>query len=174
MNSRPFLVLLALSIGAGCRISKLGTDQPSENSKQGDDQAATASKPIVQPQQQAGSTYAQTVNVTVDDNGNIKEKLSLRLDYFAASKPGGVTVPSCYDAFAKHMVIGRLICAVNLQNGADVQAGQLDQICHTDTNNTPTVTAGPALTLPGCKGNATMNVYKFDPQIKVDLTTTSP
>ena len=148
----------------GCRISKVGKDQ--SDTQNGSDAGAVVSKPIVQPQQQVGS-FAQSLPVTLDDAGKVKEKLSLRLDYFAASKPGGVTVPSCYDGLASHLVIGRLICAANGDVAMDVQANQIDQVCHTDTAS-PTVAATAGLALAGCKGGATLQVYKFEPQIKID------
>lgn len=148
-----------------CRISKVGKEQTSETTN-GSDAGAVVSRPIVQPQQQMG-TFAQSLPVTLDDTGKIKEKLSLRLDYFAASKPGGVTVPSCYESLAGHLVIGRLVCAVNLDVAMDVQANQIDQVCHTDTA-APTVVATAGLAFAGCKGSATLQVYKFEPQIKVD------
>lgn len=161
-------VILAVLVCFSCRISKVGKDQSSENTN-GSDAGAVVSKPIVQPQQQIGS-FSQSLPVTLDDSGKVKEKLSMRLDYFASSKPGGVTVPSCYDSFATHLVIGRLVCTINLDVVMDVQVNQLDQVCHTNTA-TPTVTATSGLAFPGCKGSATLQVYKFEPQIKIDSQT---
>lgn len=159
------VVTLVACICFSCRISKVGKEQTSENNN-GSDAGAVVSKPIVQPQQQVGA-FAQSVPVTLDEAGKVKEKLSVRLDYFAAAKPGGVTVPSCYDALAAHLVIGRLVCTVNLDVAMDVQVKQLDQVCHTDTA-APTVAATAGLALVGCKSGATLQVYKFEPQIKID------
>lgn len=159
-------VITTMLLCGGCRISNMGKDQPSEASKQGEDANAAVSRPVVQPQQQQGS-YSQIIPVTLGDDGKVKEKLTLRLDYFAPSKPGGVTVPSCYESLSAHLVVGRLVCAVNPELTSDVQAKQLDQVCHTDKAS-PTLVAASAPILGGCKGGATLQVYKFEPQIKVD------
>lgn len=159
----PSMMLLALS----CRISKVGKDLPTESNKQGNEEGATATKPIVQPQQQQGA-FSETQPVTLDDDGKFVEKISLRLDYFATPKPGGVTMPSCYDAIAGQLVIGKLVCGSATEVTMDVQANQLDQVCHTD-NATPSVPAKSALIFAGCKGPATFQVYKFEPSIKVDI-----
>lgn len=160
-------VIATIFCCGGCRISKTGKDQPTEGSKQGEDVSGAVSRPVAQPQQQQGA-YSQTIAVTLDDDGKVKEKLSLRLDYFAPSKPGGVTVPSCYESMAAHLVVGRLVCAANVALASDIQVKQLDQVCHTGGNAAPLVATSIPI-LVGCKGGATFQVYKFEPQIKVDL-----
>jgi hypothetical protein len=92
----------------------------------------------------------------------------MRLDYFPAPRPDGVSVPTCYDAIAAHLVIGRLYCASNGNIAMDVTVSQVHQRCYTSTPSRK-IEASTPLMLPGCQGTATLQTLKFEPNVKLEV-----
>jgi hypothetical protein len=157
---------VALSL-SGCRISKLGRDIPSDHDVQsGGGEAVNQSAPILQPQRQ--SVDGPSLSLTLDASGKVLETLTMRLDYFPAPRPDGVSVPTCYDAMATHLVIGRLYCASNGNISMDVTVSQVHQRCYTATPGRK-IEASTPLTLPGCQGAATLKTMKFEPNVKLEV-----
>lgn len=152
-----------------CKIARVGKDMPAESSGGGD--AVTSSKaPLIQPQRQSGIEQpAQVLPVSLSAQGELQGKVALRLDYIAAPQPGTVTLPRCYDAIAGHLVIGRVVCGSNTVLAADVTANQMDQICYNESSS-PRVAAKKPISIAGCSGPGTLQIYKFSPEMKVELT----
>ena len=152
----------------GCNISQKGeqvTDNKSGATKGGDASASTG--PVIQPQKQ--SEPGQILKVTVDDEGKLLDVLVLRLDYFPAPRVDGVSVPSCYDKIAAHLVVGRLSCGENGNITVDVVADQVIQQCNTASPPIVLPARLPPPVLAGCKGPASLLVTRYSPDIKLEI-----
>lgn len=161
------LMMIIMSIGAAsCRLANVGTsDGPADTNTQ-QSEALKTQAPVVQPQRQPGSV-SQAMPVNFDAQHKLADRLNVRLDYFANSKSGGISIPSCYDEIAGHLVVGRVVCGADEGKSVDVKANQLNQICYTQSV-TPKHVAKESVSLPGCVGPSTLQVYKFSPEIKVE------
>jgi hypothetical protein len=157
-------VVMAVS---ACRISKIGRDASTDQDvRAGGGEALNQSGPVVQPQRQ--SAEGPSIPLTLDASGKVQEILTMRLDYFPAPRPDGVSVPTCYDAIVSHLVIGRLYCASNGNISSDVTVSQVNQRCYTATPGRK-IQATQALTLPGCQGAAILKALKFEPNVKLEV-----
>jgi hypothetical protein len=166
MRCSTYILAGALFLSASCRIAKVGKDYPDNEIQSGGGDATRSSAPAVQPQQQ--TTSGQVFSVSLDSGGVVREVLTLRLDYFPAPRADGVSVPTCYNEIAGHLVIARIYCGGNGNLSADVTASQVSQQCFTVT---PTRKIDPKspLQLAGCSGAATLKTYKFEPDIKLEV-----
>lgn len=163
------LTLWILVVGTlSCRIANVGKDVATDQTPvSGGD--VSAKPPIVQPQRsEAASGVSQAIPVHLGENGAVTQKILLRLDYFAAPKPGGITVPTCYESIAGQLVVGRIECGSKPELRSDVTADQMDQVCYTEST-TPKVTAKSTAVVPGCSGPSTLQIYTFAPEMKVEL-----
>jgi hypothetical protein len=159
-------VVLVLLLASSCRISKVGKDSSGSNEGASSSDAADAKAPVVQPQKQ--STPGVTINVTLDDSGKIIDKLALRLDYFPAPRPDGVSIPTCYNELASHLIVGRMACASNGNIAMDVSAGQVYQRC-TISNPAKLIEPKSTLVLAGCRGAAVMQAAHYEPDVKMEV-----
>jgi hypothetical protein len=166
MRSSAYVITLALALSSSCRIAKVGKDYPDQEIQSGGGDATRSPAPAVQPQQQ--TTSGQVFTVNLDSAGVVRESLTLRLDYFPAPRADGVSVPTCYNEIAGHLVIARVYCGGNGNLSADVTASQVSQQCFTVT---PTRKIDPKtpIQLSGCSGAATLKTYKFEPDIKLEV-----
>jgi hypothetical protein len=166
MMSRLHGVVFCFLALSSCRISKVGTDTSGGGATVGGGNAVSSSSPVIQPQRQTEPGVQLTVNL--DSSGKVKESLSLRLDYFPAPRPDGVSVPTCYDEIAGHLLVGRLVCGANGNIGMDVTAGQVNQKCYT-ANPKLRVAASSPIVLAGCVGPATLTTVKYEPDVKLEV-----
>lgn len=161
-----FLVAAALVV-SGCRLANVGKDYPEEQQKVGQSDAAGSKPPVVQPQKQAAA--GSVLNISFDANGELVEKLTLRLDYFPAPRPDGVSVPTCYDELAGHLVVGRILCSSNGNLALDITAQQVQQKCYT-SNPARSVEAKAKVVVAGCVGAASLTTVRYEPDIKLEVT----
>jgi hypothetical protein len=159
-------VTLLFTLASSCRIAKVGKESPEQGAQSSGAEATRSSSPVVQPQQQATATQSFDVNLT--ETGEVKETLTLRLDYFPAPRADGVSVPTCYNEISGHLVVGRLYCASNGNISADLTASQVTQQCFTVAPTRKIDPKTPAK-LAGCVGAATLKTYKFEPDIKLEV-----
>lgn len=163
------LSLLACIIVSGCRIAKVGKDYPSDETNGTGAADAKGKAPAIQPQRQPNVTGAvQAIPVTLDQTGTLVGRVQLRLDYFAPPKPGGVTVPSCYEGISGHLVIAKVECGSDVTLKTDVRADQMDQVCFTEST-TPRVQAKKPIQVVHCSGPSTLQVFSFSPEMKVEV-----
>ena len=159
-------LILCLATVASCRISKVGTDTSGGGAAAGGGNAVSSSPPVLQPQRQVEPGVQFTVNL--DSAGKVKESLSLRLDYFPAPRPDGVSIPTCYEQIGGHLLVGRLVCVANGNFAMDVTASQVDQKCYT-TNPKLRVAASSTVVLVGCVGTATLTTVRYEPDVKLEV-----
>ena len=150
-----------------CRIARIGREDPEKTHGSGGGEAVNNNAPVVQPQRQTAE--GQSWNLTLNASGKVLETLTLRLDYFPAPRPDGVSVPTCYDEIAQHLVVGRLYCGSNGNNSMDVIVAQVNQRCYTATEGRK-IEAKSALNLSGCQGAATLKTIKFEPDLKLEVS----
>jgi len=171
---RVVFVIGSLYVASACRLGNVGKDMPTEGTDSSKGDGVTAAKPRVQPQRSASTEApAQVIAVTLTADGDLQQRLSSRLDYISGPQPGGITTAQCFDALSGRLQIGDITCnsddskgAVPLQ--APVTIDQTDQICYTESVE-PRIRAKGPVRLPGCTGAAALKIYKFTPEIKVEL-----
>ncbi len=163
---RLYAVLFCAASLSSCRISKVGTDTTGGASSAGSGNAVSSNAPVIQPQKQVEPGVVLTVNL--DSSGKVKESLSLRLDYFPAPRPDGVSIPTCYKEIAGHLLVGRLVCAANGNMAIDVTASQVDQKCYT-ADPKLRVAASSSVVLAGCIGPATLTTVRYEPNVKLEV-----
>jgi hypothetical protein len=150
----------------GCRMAKVGKDYPESNTIAGNSDATYSKAPIIQPQRQAQD--GTVLSVTFDDAGKLVEQLVIRLDYFPAPRPDGVSVPTCYQEIAGHLALGRVTCQANGNLAMDVIASQVTQQCFTSTP-VRKIAAKSQVVLNGCKGGAQLQTYRYEPDLKLEV-----
>jgi hypothetical protein len=160
------VALAAMPLLDGCRMSNLGKDYPESTTVTGGADASTQKPPVIQPQRQA--EVGNTLAVTVDDEGRLREELTLRLDYFPPPRPDGVSIPTCYQEIAGHLIVGRIFCEGNGNIAADVIASQVNQQCYTATP-VRKLAAKSSVVLFGCKGAARIQTYRYEPDLKLEV-----
>lgn len=157
-----FILVLVL---ASCRLARTGSD-PRES---GTTQPIIGSSGGVQA---AGSTsvtggnQGQVIYLRLDDDGNLLDRIALRLDYFPPPRPDGAAIPSCHPTLEGDVLIGRLSCAEKSDIAVDISANQVLQQCLI-SSPAKTVAATRALSLAGCKGVAALRVYERAPPLKI-------
>lgn len=159
-----FIFLVCLQISA-CRLARVGNEDP--NAPAGSPSAADAS-PIIQPQRNDTQGLAQVIPVEFDTSHKLKGSVHLRLDYMSPAKPDGVVATSCYESIAGHLVIGRIVCSEPSTLGMDVLAKQVDQICYIKSSS-PQVAAKEPIIFQGCDNAGTLQIFKFNPELKVEV-----
>ena len=143
----------------------MGKDYPDSHSPyEGADVLAPA--PIIQPQRQA--ELGEVFKLSVDGSGKVLEKIGLRLDYFPAPRADGVSVPTCYEKISESLVVGRLSCVGNPNLAMDITASQVLQQCYTSSPMRKITPTG-VMTLTGCTGVANLQVFRFSPDIKLEI-----
>jgi hypothetical protein len=164
--TRPHAVilLLILTFLSGCRLAQVGNEDPNQSNQSGTLDAS----PMVQPQRNDLSGLAQVIPVTLDAAHKIKGQVNLRLDYVTAPKANAVATATCYDSIAGQLVIGRLACSDPTTLLMDIQAKQVNQICYTKSS-TPAVAAKEPIVFPNCANAATLQIYQFNPELKVEV-----
>jgi hypothetical protein len=151
---------------ASCKMANVGKDYPETNQSPGASDQAKPKPPVLQPERQAH--MGPILSVTLDDTGKVAEKLVLRLDYFPAPRPDGVSIPSCYQQITADLVVGRLSCGASADIAIDVKAGQVTQQCYTSVP-VRIIPAASALVLQGCEGSALLQSFQFKPDLKLEL-----
>jgi hypothetical protein len=159
-------VLVEIALFSGCRMAKLGKDYPDSHTVTGGSDASTSKAPIIQPQRQ--TQLGSVLSVKLDDSGKLLDQLIIRLDYFPAPRPDGVSVPTCYDEIAGHLVLGRIICQANGNIAAEIIANQVVQQCYTSTPVRKIAAKSPIL-LSGCKAAAEIQTYRYEPELKLEV-----
>lgn len=159
-------VVLTVSFFPSCRMANLGKDYPESTAVTGTGDASSPKPPVLQPQRQ--SQLGGVLPLTIDDEGKVKEQLVLRLDYFPAPRPDGVSVPTCYQEISAGLVVGRVKCDSDANLSADVTASQVNQQCYTSTPARK-IAARSAITLVGCKGTAQFQIFRFEPDLKIEI-----
>ncbi len=171
-NCHSFVSLLITILVVACRMSSVDTTEPSPES--GNTAAgSTASKPpMIQPQRQASVTAPQLKPVHFDGNGVLQEQINLRLDYISKPKSGGVSVATCYEAMNPSMQLGSITCNSNKSLKVEVQATHTNQICFIHSS-TPKVVPVEVLKLAGCTGEASFELFKYSPDVKLEVVPSS-
>lgn len=159
-------VMAELVLFSGCRMAKLGKDYPESNTVAGNSDASASKAPIIQPQRQTQTGSVLSANF--DDAGKLVEQLVIRLDYFPAPRPDGVSVPTCYDEIAGHLALGRITCQANGNLASDIIANQVTQQCYTSTPVRKVTPKFPII-LTGCKGPAQIQTYRYEPDLKLEV-----
>jgi hypothetical protein len=169
MHTFKTIIFLMLMISS-CRIAKSGSDMPSDKHDVTGAADVGASQGAAQPQTQTQTgTPVQALAINLDAQGVETGRAVLRLDYVASPQPGGVTVPTCHEALLGHLVIARIVCGANSSLAIDVTASQMDQTCFTQSA-TPKVARKQPISLSGCAGPSTLQVYGLKPGMKVEIT----
>ena len=166
MVPRLYPILLCALVFNSCRISKVGTDTDGNGQSAVGGGGVTSNPPIIQPQRQVEP--GPLLNVNLEDSGKVKESLSLRLDYFPAPRADGISVPTCYEEIAAHLVVARLVCTANSNLAMDVTASQVDQKCYT-ANPKLRVAAKSSIILAGCQGAATLRTVRYEPDVRLEV-----
>ena len=170
--SRVWLALGIIFMVVGCRTTRTTNATP-ETGNTGEGASAnpgSSSNPpsSVQPQNQNGTQISQSLNVTFGSNGTVNEHLAIRLDYIPAANSNGVNAPACNDQIGSGVVVGRLSCNGSGNRTVDVTANQVNQVCYT-SNPVRKIVATGVMTLMGCNGSGVLQVFKFNPDIKVEI-----
>lgn len=164
MRLLTFILVSSWFLG-GCRLARAGGDNPEADGIQpassvGGNSGGQQSKPM-------GSGGAMLV-VSFDDDGELQERIGLRLDYFPPPRPDGVTIASCRGDINSSTVIGTVICDSDKSLTVDVTAAHARQQCFT-SSPTKVVEPNQILRLAGCKGKATLKITQRSPELKVEI-----
>ncbi|MEI6832622.1 MAG: hypothetical protein WCL28_01415 [bacterium] len=149
----------------GCRLARAGGDTPEAGGIQpassvGGNSGGQQSKPT-------GSGGVILI-VSFDDDGNLEERLGLRLDFFPPPRPDGVTIASCRTDINASTVLGRVTCDSEKSLAVDVTASHARQQCYT-SSPAKVIEPNQVLKLAGCKGKATLKIIQRSPELKVEI-----
>lgn len=164
MRLLTFIVVSFWFLG-GCRLARAGGDTPEAGGIQpassvGGNSGGQQSKPM-------GSGGVIFV-VSFDADGELQERLGLRLDYFPPPRPDGVTIASCRSDINASTVIGRVICDSDTSLAVDVTAAHVRQQCYI-SSPAKVIEPNQGLKLLGCKGKATLKIIQRSPELKVEI-----
>jgi hypothetical protein len=170
MNRLKFQSFLLFGLlAASCRIAKSGSDTPSENPDvKGSADVGKTQTPAQPSMQTQTGTPSQALGIHLDDQGIENGRAVLRLDYVAAPQASGVTIPKCHEPILGHLVIARIVCGANPSLSSDVTASSFDQTCFTQSSS-PKVSRKQPVSLNGCLGPSTLQVYGLKPGMKVEI-----
>lgn len=167
MRLLTFIVVTCWFLG-GCRLARAGGDKPEAGGIQpASSVGGGSSLPGGQQSKPTGSGGVILV-VSFDDDGELQERLGLRLDYFPPPRPDGVTIASCRGDINASTVIGRVTCDAEQSLGADVTAAHAKQQCYT-SSPAKVIEPNQVLKLAGCKGKATIKITQRSPELKVEI-----
>lgn len=161
------VIVASCCLMSGCRLARAGGDNP----EAGGIQPSTSSRGNSSPpggQQSKPIGGGVILSLNFDEDGRLRERLGLRLDYFPPPRPDGVSIASCRSDITESTVVGRITCDSDQSLAVDLTASQIKQQCYTAS---PSVVIEPTKVtqLPGCKGRATLKVIEHSPSLKIEL-----
>ena len=160
---RRLLVLMALGqiVFPGCRTGDK-KDEPAATELPG-----TVSAPalISRGDKNADGSARRVTIVAADERGELRSRITLRLDYFPGARPGQATLSACLRPLAPDTVVGSVVCTGRNETRQELRAGHLDQVCPSESppSRTPRTLS---FSFPGCR-ELQLSVWEFRPELRL-------